>query len=141
MAKLRAREPDWHIFCGQPISVLRSLALKEALAMDISPWQRPARPAAKCLGARQALQGLDRRGYWRDNTLVERPWRSVKYQEVYLKACDSVSAACKGIGRYLDFYNAVHPHPAHVGRTPDMVCHETLIPMPAAGLMRLVMRT
>ena len=51
---------------------------------------------------------------------VERLWRSVKYEEVYLKAYDSVSAARAGLSRYLGFYYAARPHQAHVGLTPDV---------------------
>lgn len=69
---------------------------------------------------------MDGRGCWRDNVFVERLWRSVKYEEVYLKAYDSVSAARAGIAAYIDFYNARRPHSAHGGRTPDMVYFETL---------------
>ena len=49
---------------------------------------------------------MDGKGAWRDNVFVERLWRSVKYEEVYLRAYDSVSEARASIGRYLDFYNA-----------------------------------
>jgi putative transposase len=48
---------------------------------------------------------MDGKGAWRDNVFVERLWRTVKYEEVYLKAYDSVSDARTSIGRYLDFYN------------------------------------
>ena len=48
---------------------------------------------------------MDGKGAWRDNVFVERLWRSVKYEEVYLRAYDSVSEARASIGRYLDFYN------------------------------------
>ena len=53
---------------------------------------------------------MDGKGAWRDNVFVERLWRSVKYEEVYLSAYDSVSDARKSIGRYLDFYNGRRPH-------------------------------
>jgi putative transposase len=62
---------------------------------------------------------MDGRGSWRDNVFVERLWRSVKYEEVYLRAYDTVSQAREGIGRYLSFYNAARPHTAHGGKTPD----------------------
>ena len=50
---------------------------------------------------------------------VERLWRSVKYEEVYLKAYDSVSEARTSIGRYLDFYNRRRPHSSLDDMTPD----------------------
>lgn len=53
---------------------------------------------------------MDGRGAWRDNVFVERLWRSVKYEEVYLRAYDSVSQARASLGRYLDFYNRKRPH-------------------------------
>jgi putative transposase len=51
--------------------------------------------------------------------IVERPWRSVKYEEVYLKAYDTVSEACSSIGRYLAFSNQRRPHSSLDRRTPD----------------------
>ncbi len=69
---------------------------------------------------------MDGRGCWRDNVFVERLWRSVKYEEVYLHAYESVSQARAGIGRYLDFYNTRRPHTAHGGRTPDQAYAATL---------------
>ena len=62
---------------------------------------------------------MDGRGAWRDNVFVERLWRSVKYEEVYLRAYDSVSEARNSIGRYLDFYNRRRPHSSLDGGTPD----------------------
>ena len=56
---------------------------------------------------------------WRDNVFVERLWRSVKYEEVYLRAYDSVGEARASIDRYLDFYNRRRPHTQHGGQTPD----------------------
>ena len=53
---------------------------------------------------------MDGKGSWRDNVFVERLWRSVKYEEVYLRAYESVGDARASIGRYLDFYNAKRPH-------------------------------
>ena len=62
---------------------------------------------------------MDGKGSWRDNVFVERLWRSIKYEEVYLKAYDTVSEARVSIGRYLDFYNTRRPH-SRLGRlTPD----------------------
>lgn len=74
------------------------------------------------IGARQSMDG---KGCWRDNVFVERLWRSVKYEEVYLKAYDSVSAARQSLAKYFDFYNARRPHQSHGGRTPDMIYFAT----------------
>ena len=64
---------------------------------------------------------MDGRGAWRDNVFVERLWRSVKYEEVYLRAYGSVSEARVSIGRYLTFYNERRPHSSLDRRTPDNV--------------------
>jgi putative transposase len=62
---------------------------------------------------------MDGKGAWRDNVFVERLWRSIKYEEVYLHAYDTVSEARASIGRYLDFYNGRRPHSSLDGATPD----------------------
>ena len=62
---------------------------------------------------------MDGRGAWRDNVFVERLWRSVKYEEVYLRAYGSVGEARASIGRYLEFYNRKRPHSSLDARTPD----------------------
>jgi putative transposase len=64
---------------------------------------------------------MDGKGAWRDNVFVERLWRSVKYEEVYLKAYDTASEARASIGRYLDFYNRRRPHSSLDDTTPDYV--------------------
>jgi putative transposase len=64
---------------------------------------------------------MDGRGAWRDNVFVERLWRSVKYEEVYLRAYGSVSEARASIGRYLTFYNRRRPHSSLDRRTPNHV--------------------
>ena len=64
---------------------------------------------------------MDGKGAWRDNVFVERFWRSVKYEEVYLRAYDDVPEARRSIGRYLDFYNGRRPHSSLDRRTPDQV--------------------
>ena len=62
---------------------------------------------------------MDGKGAWRDNVFVERFWRTIKYEEVYLHAYDSVAEARQSIGRYLEFYNGRRPHSALDQRTPD----------------------
>jgi putative transposase len=69
---------------------------------------------------------MDGKGCWRDNVYVERLWKSIKYEEVYLRAYETVSAARAGIGRYLDFYNARRPHSTLDGSTPDMFYYRNL---------------
>jgi putative transposase len=70
---------------------------------------------------------MDGKGSWRDNVFVERIWRSVKYEEVYLRAYESVSEARASIGRYLAFYNGKRPHSKLDRQTPDQVYFQ---PMP-----------
>lgn len=64
---------------------------------------------------------MDGQGCWRDNVLVERFWRTLKYEEVYLHAYDTVSDARAGIARYINFYNQGQPHSSLARRTPDTV--------------------
>src|SRR6202158_6327570 len=75
---------------------------------------------------------MDGRGSWRDNVFVERLWRSVKYEEVYLHAYDSVGQARASLGRYLDFYNCKRPHSSLAARTPDRAYFDPL-PLLAAA--------
>jgi len=75
---------------------------------------------------------MDGRGAWRDNVFVERLWRSVKYEEVYLRAYDSVHEARTSIGRYFDFYNRKRPHSSLDARTPDQAYFDAL-PLVAAA--------
>jgi len=75
---------------------------------------------------------MDGKGAWRDNVFVERLWRSVKYEEVYLKAYDTVSDARTSIGRYLGFYNSRRPHSSLDRQTPDQA-YFTRLPHNAAA--------
>ena len=58
-------------------------------------------------------------GLGRNNVFVERLWRSIKYEEAYLRAYETVGEARNSIGHYLDFYNGRRPHSSLDGRTPD----------------------
>ena len=69
---------------------------------------------------------MDGRGCWRDNIFVERLWRSLKYEEVYLHGYDSVSAATTGIARYFTLYNSRRPHSSLTDHTPDDVFFSSL---------------
>ena len=75
---------------------------------------------------------MDGKGAWRDNVFVERLWRSIKYEEVYLRAYDSVAEARASIGRYLAFYNGRRPHSSLDRRTPDQA-YFTPLPQLAAA--------
>jgi putative transposase len=76
---------------------------------------------------------MDGKGAWRDNVFVERIWRSVKYEEVYLRAYDSVAEARSSIGRYLAFYNSKRPHSSLDARTPDRAYLDHLPQLAAAA--------
>jgi putative transposase len=81
----------------------------------------------------QGIQiSMDGKGSWRDNVFVERLWKSVKYEEVYLHAYDSVAEARQGLQRYFSFYNQRRPHSSLDGQTPDMVYFAAL-PQPQAA--------
>ncbi|MGJ8752446.1 MULTISPECIES: IS3 family transposase [pseudomallei group] len=69
---------------------------------------------------------MDGKGSWRDNVFVERVWRSIKYEEVYLKAYESVSHARRSIGEYINLYNRKRPHSSLADRTPDEAYFATL---------------
>ena len=75
---------------------------------------------------------MDGKGAWRDNVFVERLWRSVKYEEVYLHAYDTVSAAKAGLDRYFRFYNNRRPHSSLDRQTPDQFYFNAL-PLPMAA--------
>mgnify|MGYP002777250052 FL=1 len=73
------------------------------------------------LKARNIRISMDGKGCWRDNVFVERLWRTIKYEEVYLKAYDSVSQAKTSLGQFITFYNSRRPHQTFAGKTPDMI--------------------
>ena len=64
---------------------------------------------------------MDGKGRWCDNVFVERLWRSLKYEEVYLHTYESVSETRTKIGRYIEFYNERRPHSSLKAQTPDQV--------------------
>ena len=102
-------------------------ALKEALERFGRPdifntdqgSQFTAEDFTKVLRARGIAISMDGKGRCLDNVFVERLWRSVKYEEVYLHAYDNVAEARAGIGRYLTFYNDERPHQALGYQTPN----------------------
>jgi|SRR5690242_1471506 len=76
---------------------------------------------------------MDGKGCWRDNVFVERLWKSVKYEEVYLHAYDSVSEAKRGLEKYFTFYNQRRPHTALDDKTPDEFYFDNLPVLPKAA--------
>jgi len=87
----------------------------------------------KTLQDAQIAISMDGKGAWRDNVVVERLWRTIKYEEVYLRAYGSVSEARRSLDRYLTFYNRSRPHPALGGQTPDQVYFTQPTPIQAAA--------
>jgi putative transposase len=87
----------------------------------------------KVLAGAEIKISMDGKGAWRDNVFVERLWRTIKYEEVYLRAYASVSEARASIGRYLGFYNTRRPHSSLDGKTPDQAYFNPLLPVPVAA--------
>ena len=70
---------------------------------------------------------------YKRQVFVERLWRTIKYEEVYLRAYVGVAEARASIGRYLSFYNGKRPHSSLGGRTPDQAYIDLAAPIPAAA--------
>ena len=115
-------------------------ALEEALARYASPEifntdqgsQFTSHDFTSVLLKNDIAISMDGKGAWRDNVFVERLWRSIKYEEVYLRAYDSVAEARASIGRYLTFYNGRRPHSSLDRRTPDQAYFNPLPHLAAA---------
>ena len=75
---------------------------------------------------------MDGKGCWRDNVFVERIWRTIKYEKVYLRAYDSVGEARTSLGKYIEFYNHTRPHSRLKGKTPDQAYLNRLLETLAA---------
>jgi len=85
------------------------------------------------LKERHILISMDGKGRWMDNVFIERLWRSLKYEEVYLKAYDSVAAAEAGISWWMNFYNQQRRHAALDRKTPDQVYYGLPSQLPKAA--------
>ena len=116
-------------------------ALSEALARHGTPEimntdqgsQFTSLAFLKALQTAQIAISMDGQGAWRDNVFVERLWRTIKYEEVYLRAYRSVSEARRGLRRYLAFYNRQRPHSSLGGQTPDQAYFNQPKPTQAAA--------
>jgi putative transposase len=116
-------------------------ALEEALARHGKPEifntdqgsQFTSTDFTKVLKTAEIAISMDGRGAWRDNVFVERLWRTVKYEEVYLRAYAGVAEARASIGRYLGIYNGKRPHSSLGGKTPDQAYINLATPIPAAA--------
>ena len=101
-------------------------AIREALARHGTPdifntdqgSQFSSTEFIKVLAYREIKISMDGKGAWRDNVFVERLWRTIKYEEVYLRAYGSVPEARASLGRYIGFYNGRRPHSSLDGRPP-----------------------
>jgi putative transposase len=87
----------------------------------------------KVLASREIKISMDGKGAWRDNVFVERLWRTIKYEEIYLRAYASVSEARASLGRYLGFYNGRRPHSSLDGKTPNQAYFNPQTPEAAAA--------
>ena len=75
---------------------------------------------------------MDGKGRWIDNVFIKRLWRSLKYEQVYLKAYETVAEAIQGIGSYFDLYNGERPHQSLGRLTPNEV-YAAGFTLPQAG--------
>lgn len=102
-------------------------ALEEALARDGAPEifntdqgsQFTSPRFVEVVQAANARVSMDGRGRWMDNVFIERLWRSLKYECIYLHAFETGSELRAGLSRWIDYYNADRPHSGLGGRTPD----------------------
>ena len=107
-------------------------ALEEALARYGAPEifntdqgaQFTSEAFTDVLKAHGVAISMDGKGRWIDNVFIERLWRSVKYEDIYLRAYETPAALRAGLTRYFDFYNTRRRHTALDRRTPDAVYFE-----------------
>jgi len=123
----------WRVSISMDVSFCIE-ALEEALARYGKPEifntdqgsQFTSLAFTSVLSREEIAISMDGRGAWRDNVVVERLWRSVKYEEVYLRAYGAVSEARTSLGRYFEFYNAKRPHSSLGVKTPDQMYFDNL---------------
>ncbi len=116
-------------------------ALEEALAIHGTPaifntdqgCQFTSERFTEVLKAHGIKISMDGKGRWMDNVFIERLWRSLKYEEVYLKAYDTVAQATQGIGNWMDFYNQDRRHASLDRMTPDQVYYDLPSGLPMAA--------
>ena len=106
-------------FCVEALEEAISLYGKPGIFNSDQGSQFTGGDFTRVLLGHEIAISMDGKGAWRDNVFVERLWKSVKYEEVYLRAYDTVAEARASLGRYLDFYNHLRPHSSLDRRTPD----------------------
>jgi len=124
-------------------------AVKEALVKHGKPdifntdqgSQFTSLPFIKMLKDAKIAISMDGKGAWRDNVFVERLWRTIKYEEVYLHAYQNVPEARVAIGKYLLFYNTKRPHSSLDGQTPDQVYFQPRATNPGCRMTRALKST
>ena len=129
----------WRVSISMDVSFCVE-ALEEALARYGKPEifntdqgsQFTSLTFTSVLQREEIAMSMDGRGAWRDNVVVERLWRSVKYEEVYLRAYGTASEARASIGRYFEFYNGKRPHSSLGAKTPDQMYFDNM-PLPVAA--------
>jgi putative transposase len=132
---------DWfsrYVLSWEVSNTLDAFFCREALERALEGGRRPqvfnsdqgAQFTSRSFTGRLEREGIaismDGRGRYLDNIFVERLWRSVKYEEVYLKDYQSVAAAVAGLGGYFAFYNQERPHQSLDYRTPEAVYRESV---------------
>ena len=116
-------------------------ALKEAIAKYGKPEIMNSDQGSQFTGFEwtQALKdagiqiSMDGKGRWIDNRMIERLWRSLKYECIYLNAFETGSEARTGIGKWLAYYNTKRPHSTHGILTPDEAYERKTVPMSLAA--------
>lgn len=116
-------------------------ALEEAISEHGKPeifnsdqgCQFTSEPFTRVLKANGIRISMDGKGRWMDNVFVERLWRSLKYEEVYLKAYDNVAEANTGIGKWIEFFNQRRRHTSLDRKTPDQVYYNLPSGLPRAA--------
>ena len=127
---------DWYsrqVLAWQISSTLDSGFCVEALEAALARYGKPeifntdqgdqftSEAFTGLLKAHQIAISMDGRGRWLDNVFIERLWRSVKYEDIYLRAYETPTALRAGLALYFDFYDSRHRHAALDRRTPDAV--------------------
>ena len=114
----------------------RSRSIRAVLLLDkqkgVQGSQFTSAEFTGALLAKGIAISMDGKGAWRDNVFVERLWRTIKYEEVYLRAYDTVSDARGSLSRYIAFYNSRRPHSSLDRQPPDRAYFNRLLLLAAA---------